>query len=220
MLVERRARRLGLPLRRGGRGSRRARPFFPSSTNGASVGLGFRPFSCDYGLLAAPRAAGRAPSDPRCTLYVRLSPNRHLTPLDRGSCPVRWQSRAAAPGPGVGQRRDITSGPGPSVRFTQLPLSGQAVEKLPVTTSSPQFGFKNACFGPLKPDLKPLEPVYGAINVPGSSFSTGCGLLGNTAASGRPGGCLERIFMRWCSKVPARGVLDRGEKVLSPDPNA
>jgi len=55
----------------------------------------------------------------------------------------------------------------------ELPRGSQAVEKLPVTASGPRFGLKTACFGALKPDLKPLEPVYAAMDVPGSSFSTG-----------------------------------------------
>ena len=54
--------------------------------------------------------------------------------------------------------------------FTELPTRRQPVEKPPVTASGPRFGFKTACFGPLKLDLEPLEPVCAAINVSGSSF--------------------------------------------------
>jgi putative transposase len=50
--------------------------------------------------------------------------------------------------------------------------SFEAVEKLPITACGPQFGLKNACFGPLKPDFESPEPVYVAMNVPESSFST------------------------------------------------
>ncbi len=63
--------------------------------------------------------------------------------------------------------------------FTQLPTRVEPVEKLPVTASDPRFGFKNACFGALKPDLEPLESGSAPINVAGSTFSTGSGLLGN-----------------------------------------
>jgi hypothetical protein len=54
-----------------------------------------------------------------------------------------------------------------------FPTLHLAVEKLSVTASGTQSGCKNACFGPLKPDLKPLGPACAAINVPGSRFSTG-----------------------------------------------
>ncbi len=48
--------------------------------------------------------------------------------------------------------------------------SNQPVEKPSITACGSRFGFKNACFEPLKPDLEPPEPVYAAMNVPGSSF--------------------------------------------------
>jgi hypothetical protein len=93
MLVRRTARRLGLPLRRGGRGSGQARPFF-SSTEEAGVGLECRPFSCDYGLLAAPRAVARAPLDPRLHLLrIRPFPREYLIPLNRGSARQTATSR-------------------------------------------------------------------------------------------------------------------------------
>jgi hypothetical protein len=44
----------------------------------------------------------------------------------------------------------------------RFPRRSQAVEKLLVGASDPQLEFKNACFGALKPDLKPLELVYAA----------------------------------------------------------
>jgi hypothetical protein len=63
-----------------------------------------------------------------------------------------------------------------------LPRTLQAVEKLPVAAGGPRFWFKNACFEPLKPDLKPPESIYAVMNVPGSSFSTRCRILGNPHA--------------------------------------
>jgi hypothetical protein len=54
-----------------------------------------------------------------------------------------------------------------------FPRRPQPVEKLSVAAWGPRFRFKNAYFGALKRDLKPLEPVYAAMNVLGSSFSTG-----------------------------------------------
>jgi hypothetical protein len=59
-------------MRRGERGSGRARPFFSSSAEEDDVGLECRPFSCDCGLLAAWRAVARAPLDPRLHL-LRLA---------------------------------------------------------------------------------------------------------------------------------------------------
>ena len=61
----------------------------------------------------------------------------------------------------------------------------QRVEKLPVTASGPRFGFENARFGTLGSNLKPLEPVFAAMNVPGSGFSTRCHLPLTSLNKGR-----------------------------------
>ena len=76
--VGRTARLLGLPLRRGGRGSGRARPFFPSSTEDG--GAGELLHLCDFGPLAALRTVARVPWDPRFTpsKYIPLT-SGHLT---------------------------------------------------------------------------------------------------------------------------------------------
>jgi hypothetical protein len=62
----------------------------------------------------------------------------------------------------------------------------EAVEKLPITACGPRLGLKNACFGPLKPDFEPPEPVYAAMNVPKSSFSTASPLLGSWVYRANP----------------------------------
>ena len=98
MLIGRTARRLGLPLRRGGRGSGRARPFSPSSIEGFVDDASYRPLCGGYGLPADLRAVARAPWDPRLHLPLTAPSYAGILLLGLGLAHVRRQPRAPPAG--------------------------------------------------------------------------------------------------------------------------
>ena len=97
-MIGRTARRLGLPLRRGGRGSGRARPFSPSSIEGFVDDASYRPLCGGYGLPADLRAVARAPWDPRLHLPLTAPSYAGILLLGLGLAHVRRQPRAPPAG--------------------------------------------------------------------------------------------------------------------------